>query len=211
MSSCPTEIALDEFAFRQFDDPGYSGTKLRDMSKHDFMNKVIDYYEQRRGLEQEFNDRPALVDGYAPFCKHLFMPNFVADLREPVLPINDTNEHLLRTKYEARTATEIPVLVRYFPADKLVAPAAKYLDLILYSRDQIIKENAATGKPQGELEPAPWRLISIKAQGVPYETPMNPITIMRNALISEGGSGIPINREAYMSSVDYWSGHAIIS
>jgi len=39
---------------------------------------------------------------------------------------------------------------------------------------------------------------------------MQPITIMRNALISEGGSGIAIDRQKYMQSVKYWSQHAIV-
>lgn len=28
------------------------------------------------------------------------------------------------------------------------------------------------GKAESELEPAPWRLIGIKGQSVPYEVPM---------------------------------------
>lgn len=40
----------------------------------------------------------------------------------------------------------------------------------------------------------PWGIVSIKAQDEPYETPMAPITMMRNALGKEyGGSGVPID------------------
>ena len=54
-------------------------------------------------------------------------------------------------------------------------------------------------------------IISVKPSEVPYETPMDPITIMRNALgKEEGGSGVPLNREKYMESVKYWSTHAIV-
>lgn len=37
-----------------------------------------------------------LVDGYAPFCKHIFVPNFTG---APVgaLPITDANRHLLQS------------------------------------------------------------------------------------------------------------------
>lgn len=39
---------------------------------------------------------------------------------------------------------ELPVLVRWFPAGGLpTLPVAKYLDIILYSREQINKEVAA--------------------------------------------------------------------
>ena len=37
---------------------------------------------------------------------------------------------------------------------------------------------------------------------------MTPITMMRNALgKSEGGSGVPLNREQYDLSVKFWSEH----
>ncbi len=59
---------------------------------------------------------------------------------------------------------------------------------------------------------APWGIVSIKAQDVDSELPMQPITAMRNALgVEEGGSGIPINREAYMAAYRYWNDHAIVS
>lgn len=41
----------------------------------------------------------------------------------------------------------------------------------VYSREQIEKEHAATGVVE-ELDDAPWRLIGIKGQSVPYEIPM---------------------------------------
>ena len=123
------------------------------------------------------------------------------------------NQDKLRSKYEARNEKELPVLTRWFPRELVgdELPVAKYLDLILYSRDQINKENAAMDKePSGEE--APWGIVSIKAQDVDYELPMTPITAMRNALgKDEGGSGIPINRDAYMEAVSYWKDHASIS
>jgi len=43
----------------------------------------------------------------------------------------------------------------------------------------------------------------------PEETPMAPITMMRNALgVAEGGSGVPLDREAYRRSVEFWRSHA---
>jgi Protein of unknown function (DUF3228) len=88
---------------------------------------------------------------------------------------------------------------------------AKYLDLILYSRQQIQKENESMGKAAGE-ETAPWGIVSIKAQDVDYELPMNPITVMRNSLGKEqGGSGVPLDRDAYMASVNYWKDHVVVS
>ena len=51
-------------------------------------------------------------------------------------------------------------------------------------------------------------LCTTQAQNAPYEQPMDPITMMRNALgMSEGGSGVPLNREQYDASVKFWSEH----
>jgi len=86
---------------------------------------------------------------------------------------------------------------------------------------------------------APWGIVSIKSQDVDYELPMQPITSMRNALGEEhGGSGVPIDRNAYMtwvyfiwttkeseetaqfftclriflnSAYNYWKNHAVVS
>ena len=99
--------------------------------------------------------------------------------------------------------------------DEKELPVAKYLDLILYSREQIKKENAAMNKGKKyseEEDKAPWGIVSIKAQDVDYEIPMTPITAMRNALgKEEGGSGVPLNKDAYMEAYNFWNTHATIS
>ena len=165
-------------------------------------------------------DPTKLQDGYAPFCKHLFLLNDFSDARVNVLPITKDNEQYLRTRYESRNEKELPVLTRYFDKELLlegksesdVFPVAKYIDLILYSREQINKENAAMGKQKNEEEEeetAPWGIVSIKAQDVDHELPMTPITAMRNALGKEqGGSGVELVREEYMKAVEYWKDHA---
>jgi len=154
------------------------------------------------------NKTSPLVDGYAWFCKHFFVPNFVG-ASVGVIPITDSNEHLLKTAYEARTPQELPVLTRFFPRVQVSTWIAKYLDIILYHRQQIVKERTQRGEHLPEQE-AEWYIVNIKAQDENYELPMQPITIMRNALISEGGSGIAIDRQKYMQSVKYWSQHAIV-
>lgn len=153
-----------------------------------------------------------LVDGYAPFCKHVFVPNF-AGARCGALRITPQNASLLRSGYGARTANELPVLQRWFPeAAVSPVPVARMLDVILYSREQLVKERAATGRADAPpLPDAPWGVISVKAQDEDYELPMQPITAMRNALgREEGGSGVPIDRAAYAKAVAYWQEHAPI-
>jgi hypothetical protein len=56
-----------------------------------------------------------------------------------------------------------------------------------------------------------YGIISIKPQNVENELPMDPITMMRNALgKEEGGSGVPLDKNKYMESVNFWSKNALI-
>jgi hypothetical protein len=84
----------------------------------------------------------SLKEGYAPFCKHLFILNDFTQAKVNVLKITGENEIHLRSSYEARNEKELPVLLRFFPKALIKdddLPVAKYLDLILYSREQINK------------------------------------------------------------------------
>ena len=179
-----------------------SGTRMT-CDKREFVDRVHESYKSGKGL----------VDGYAPFCKHVFIPNDY-DCTVGAIPITDSNRHLLESKYTRRRPEELAVLTRWFPTGSVSAPRADYLDIILYSREQLVKEHAALyGKPESEIKlpNSPWGIISIKAQSEDYETPMNPITMLRNALGKEqGGSGVPIDREAYEAAVAYWDSHAMI-
>lgn len=123
------EISLDSFAFRQFDEANYAGTKIK-LSKEEFMNKVLDFFEKRKSMVEEVNDRPALMDGYAPFCKHLFMPNFDDSILDGDIEITSQNEHLLRTEFCARNEKELPVLLRFFPSEAVSPAVSRFLDLI---------------------------------------------------------------------------------
>ncbi|CAM9613737.1 unnamed protein product [Discosporangium mesarthrocarpum] len=149
-----------------------------------------------------------LKDGYAPFCKHIFVPNF-AGVKTSMIKITAENVSLLVSGYEARTPQELPVLTRWFPKEFVDTPEAKFLDIILYSREQIQKETAAmVGKQESGLD-SPWGIISVKAQDVDHEIPMQPITMMRNAIGKEhGGSGVPLEVEKYTESVAFWKDHA---
>lgn len=147
---------------------------------------------------------------YAPFCKHIFVENFTPAFNY-YQEITTENEHLLKSEYESRTEKELPVLCRWFPADKFTPHIAKYLDVILYSKDQIQKENEAMGNTDPNMEiDYDWGVISVKAQDIAEEIQMNPITMMRNALgKEEGGSGVPLEREKYMKSVEFWQKNAL--
>lgn len=204
MASLPAgdTFFLDNFAARQWNDASYTGTQLSH-DQADFVQRIHAHH---------LSGAP-LVDGYAPFCKHLFIPNFT-DATVGALKITPDNKHLLNSGYIKRRPEELAVLARWFPSNAVPnPPTAKYLDIILYSRVQLIKEYEAlpsTDKTQ-DLPDAPWGIISIKSQDEGHETPMQPITMLRNSLgREEGGSGVCIDRKAYEASVAYWECHAVI-
>lgn len=151
-------------------------------------------------FERHANEHPplAVLPGYAPFCELWVYENWT-ETRCLTVPITEENRHRLRSAYEARTPSELPVLVRWF--EGVVPPRANYLILILYSQAQLARE--------GETIKADWGIVGCLATATPEEIPMAPITMMRNALgVAEGGSGVPLDREAYQRSVAYWSTHA---
>jgi len=139
-----------------------------------------------------------VLPGYAPFCRLHVHRNWTST-RCSVIPITDDNRHLLRSAYEARTREELPVLVRWF--EGLQPPVARYLIPILYSAEQMARE----GSPiDGD-----WGIVGCLYTMEPEEIPMAPITMMRNALgVEEGGSGVPLDRQAYLRSVAFWERHA---
>ncbi|EFC48182.1 predicted protein [Naegleria gruberi] len=199
---------IDSFAVRQFQQ-GYKGGTQIPISVQSFEEQINKIWSS--GDYQ-------LKDGYAPFCKHLFVPNF-AGCKQSFLEITKDNEHLLRTEYQQRKESELPVLCRYFPYDlvKDQIKDSKYLDIILYSKEQILKESEAMQEvsdyeKRPEITDCEWGIISVKSQDVDYELPMTPITMMRNALgKEEGGSGVPLERTKYMDSVEFWKNYATIA
>lgn len=150
--------------------------------------------------ERHLNEHPPLkvLDGYAPFCQLHVHANWTPT-RCLTVPITDGNRHLLRSAYEARNREELPVLVRWF--EGVTPQVANYLVVILYSRAQMEKE--------GTPIDADWGIVGCLATAEPEEIPMAPITMLRNALgVEEGGSGVPLDREAYRRSVAFWESNA---
>ena len=199
MSDLSHKFVMDAFGLRQFNNPEYVGTQVH-YDAAEFEKKVNAAFETE-GVQ--------LKDGYAPFCKHLFVPNF-AGVKCGYTKITADTKPMIVSEYEARKEGELAVLVEYINSDKLPAPDATFLDIILYSRDQIIKENEAMGITPPDTE-APWGIISVKGQLCDYELPMQPITMMRNALgKEEGGSGVPLDKAKYAESVAFWREHVAI-
>ncbi|OHT04732.1 hypothetical protein TRFO_06161 [Tritrichomonas foetus] len=198
-------IVLDEFAYRHWDDPNYTGARITSVNKEDFTNQVRSFIAEHGGFDK------CSVEGYAPFCRHVFIPNNT-DARVDAVKITDELLPKIKSGYRARTPKELPVLCRWVEKSDIPGgvPQAKFLDLIFYSREQLIREAAAMNNklPEGDWD---WGLISIKGQLVDHESPMQPITAMRNALgVEYGGSSDPIDAEKYRKSVEFWENYISI-
>ena len=179
-------ITLTDFARPRLFPRELRGNTIQDISAAEF--------------EQYLNEHPPLkvLDGYASFCKLHVHRNWTTTKCLSV-PITNDNRHLLRSDYEARNSDELPVLVRWF--EGLKPPVANFIIPILYSREQLAKE--------GSPIDADWGVVGCIYTMELEETPMTPITLMRNALgVDEGGSGVPIDRKAYRQSVEFWRTHA---
>lgn len=146
-----------------------------------------------------------LADGYAPFCKHLFIKNDTAT-RAAFAPISDENQRFLKSGYLARREGELAVLERWF--EGIEAPRAEWLDVILYSHVQLVEE-ARDFPDEQHVPDCDWGIVSIIGVLEPSEPPMPPITQMRNALgRDQGGSGVALDTAAYASAADFWDKHA---
>ena len=197
-------IKITDFAKRHFDSK-FGGTKILDSTPEDFERILSLSISALNLLPTNEYSTERIIPGYADFCKLVVLKNFT-DARTGTLPITLDNYQYLRTGFSSRTEKELPVMDRWFDLP-LSTPKAKYLVVVLYSKEQLNKE-----RKEGEEEfIGDWGAVAILGQMSSNEEPMKPITMMRNALgIEEGGSGVPIDREAYKKSVDFWSNNATV-
>ena len=98
MKSQLVKIVMDPFCFKQFDKQ--AGSLFINFPIEEFTSKVNDFY---------INNPTALKPGYAPFCKHLFIPNFTDAVSGCTL-ITPENEMHLKAGYDARRSNELAVL-----------------------------------------------------------------------------------------------------
>jgi hypothetical protein len=197
-------VKITDFAKRHFDSK-FGGTKILDYTPEDFERILSTNINALNLLPTTEYSTERILPGYADFCKLVVVKNFT-NARTGTLPITLDNYQYLRTGYSARTEKELLVTDRWLDLP-LSAPKAEYLVVVLYSKEQLDKE-----RKEGEEEfDGDWGAVAILGQMSAQEEVMKPITMMRNALgIEEGGSGVPIDREAYKKSVDFWSNNATV-
>jgi hypothetical protein len=211
-------IALTQFAVGRHFNPEFAGTRVNNVSPEVFTNYALHGadiaardstgWRGAPGTWEEVAGPPAYVledgfdPGYMPACKHLWVRNTLG-VRAGVAPI-EGNEDRLRSGYVARREGELPVLTRWL--EGVEASLAKYLDIVLYSREHLLTEGIEL--PLG----ARWGIVSINAElAHKVETPINPVTQLRNALgKKQGGSGHPLDEKEYQKAVAFWDKWAVV-
>lgn len=208
------KIKITDFGKRHFD-PKFGGTKITDKSIEEFEDWVNSelsaYYILRYKVGGRMPiDVVDILPGYASFCKLVCLKN-KTNAKVGSLPITIENYQYLRSGYFSRTPDELAVMDRWFELP-LPAPNAEYLMVVLYSKDQIIKEhNESKYKGEPLCFDDDWGVVAILGQSHSEEEPMKPITMMRNSLgIIEGGSDFPIDRVKYNQAVEFWSKNATL-
>lgn len=202
------KIKLTDFALRHFD-KNFGGTKILNCTPENFEYEINRYVNSG-----DFWDSK-IIDGYADFCKLLVINNFT-DAKVGSMPITLENYQYLRSGYSARRPEELPLFGRWFELP-IEAPQAEWLILVLYNKEQLDKEGRITegehDDPNEIYKPlkADWGIVAILGQSHPDEEPMKPETMIRNALgIEEGGSGVKLDKEKYLKSVEFWETHATV-
>lgn len=198
------KIEYDPFCLRQFE-PKASGTRIP--------------MEIKDELLEIFNDflfDVSLIDSDNNFCKYLVIPNDFQDIKTAIIPLSLDVHPFIQTDYIARTADELPVLTRVAKLPTWYKrPAANYLCAILYTREQLRKEFYSKDENVGKEfyldEEVEYGIVAIQGTVQEKPDPYVPITMMRNALgMEEGGNGVPLNRESYLESVEFWRNHILI-
>jgi hypothetical protein len=194
-------IGVTKFGERNFD-PSFGPTKILDFTPLEFSTRVSSMLDSGPSIP--------VIDGYADFCKLIPLPNFTA-ARTGSLPITIENYQYLRSGYSARTEKELPVLSRWFELP-LGKPKAEYLMIVVYNWEQLKAEHEVDNVFDVPFEfDYKWGIVAILGQMHPNEEPMKPITMLRNSLgKEEGGSGVPIDRERYDKSVEFWKINATV-
>lgn len=211
------KIKITNFALRHFN-KDYDGTKILDFTPRDFEQSINNILNDRFTNSQletpgkyQSDLSPTTIHvnkGYADFVKLISIQNFTT-AKVGSLPITIENYQYLRSGYVARTPFELPVLTRWFELP-IPQQIANWLVLVLYSKEQIEKESKGKNDSTEMFGfDADYGIVCILGQDKPYPEPMEPITMMRNALgILEGGSGVSLNRKEYQASVNFWQNRA---
>lgn len=188
-----TNIAVNPFAR----DRHVRGTGLSFLDHPDWEGELIDRI--RVGIADN-----NVKDGFMPGVKLVTIStandNGAIDVYTGLVELEPGDE--LEADFVPRRADEHPVIdVRTTAAPKKAA----WLDVVLYHTD-VLKEDGSNSIEDG------WEVISLNALPDDEECPQNPVSMARNLLGLDGGSGgnkAEYSAEDFAKSVWYWSTHAM--
>lgn len=125
-----------------------------------------------------------------------------AGFRTSVVEITDENRHLVEEITDVRREGEKPYKTRVIRNGMQKQPA-KYVQIVIYRADVLALDNDRSTD-------AEWEIVSVNAQNDKV-TPMNPTTMLRNAMNEEGGTLRTYTQEEWDEAYAYWENHAYIS
>lgn len=188
-----TKIGLTKFALTSHFVKGKTGTYI-DMNPKEF-------------LETLETKNISVSTGYADFCKIITVHNFT-DARPGTIPLDDRVQYIVSHDYKARTEDEIPVLSRWVELHSFEQDPAKWLHIVVYSKEQIEKEGSDfifTDSQDHADETKDWGIVAIMAEDSDKIPPPPPTTLMRNVMGTEyGGSGYKHSLQEFNESVEFW-------
>jgi len=143
---------------------------------------------------------PSTIPDMVDFCTHLIVPNWT-DALTGVVAITDETRPLIVSDYVKRVGRddEPSYLARWINESDLPEsrPVASYIDVALYSREQLSKEGISID--------ADWGVVNIAMHMSAEESPMAPSTVTRNALGRElGGNGAAFCLVTNETGADYY-------
>ena len=199
------KIALSNFALRHFKKG--AGTVVTSHAPEEFIDEVNELIDQSEPFEEP---NFSMEDSLYPFCKYLIIRNFT-DAIASTAKITLENYQYLRSGYSSRTEDELPYLSRWFELPIKNTKPSNNLILILYSREQLLKERDVNGSEFEIPEDCEYGIVALQALDESVVEPMTPYTMVRNALgIKWGGNGEDINEDYLREAAKYWNEHAII-
>ena len=218
-------VVLNFCINRQFiDNPSFSGTKILDKTPEEFSGKINDMLKA---------DSIKLTEGELySFAPHIFIDKqtLIRNGLNLNLILNDIPieglQSLIKSDYMSRNEKEIKILTRWIDkkdVEPSIIPVFNFIDIVLYTKEHLLKEineriekgtNSEADlidKHKLEDPSITHGVVKIIAMSERKETPIDPITMIRNHLGMEfGGNGEKINLVKYQESVDYWSRHVLL-
>jgi hypothetical protein len=184
-----TTIELLQFCRTNTFNPDWPGTTITGIGADDFVSAVLD----RDGEWQTSKEYPEI-------CQHLFVENDFTTTLQGVVQV--VPGMAIKEDMAVRNGTgreEKPFKVMWVDASDTEVPKAKYLNLILYSREHLANEGI-------DIE-SDWGVVTVLGVPTLEQTPPKRSTLERNAeSIEAGGNGFDVTPEQYDDSDSYWYG-----